>query len=213
MNSKTNISFLSIFDYAPCRYVHKAHFTIQTGVTPTEPKLWLTPGNKALSEKVTGPQLAKKFPAFYGTRKFITAFTCAQHLSVSSARSIQSMPPHPTSRISTLISYSHLRLKSSTWFPSLRSTHQNPVCASPVSHTCHKTRQCHSSWFDHPNNIWWKVQIFKLLVMYATSFLLRPNTFFSTLFSNTSAHDAPSMWVTKSHTHTKQQAILQFCIS
>ena len=42
-----------------------------------------------------GSQLIKKFPAFYGTRRFITAFTSARHLSVSCARSIQSMPPIP----------------------------------------------------------------------------------------------------------------------
>jgi len=28
-------------------------------------------------------QLVKKFPAFYGTRRFITAFTSARHLSLS----------------------------------------------------------------------------------------------------------------------------------
>jgi hypothetical protein len=35
----------------------------------------------------------KKFPAFYGTRKFITAFRSARHLSLSWASSIQSIPP------------------------------------------------------------------------------------------------------------------------
>jgi hypothetical protein len=38
----------------------------------------------------------KKFPAFYGTWKFITVFTSARHLSLSWANSIQS-PPTPTS--------------------------------------------------------------------------------------------------------------------
>jgi hypothetical protein len=42
---------------------------------------------------LTGPQLVKKFPAFYGTRNFITAFTRAGHLSLSCARLIQPMPP------------------------------------------------------------------------------------------------------------------------
>ena len=37
----------------------------------------------SLLEKPTGSQLVKKFPAFYGTRRFITAFTNARHLSLS----------------------------------------------------------------------------------------------------------------------------------
>ena len=36
-----------------------------------------------LLEKLTGSHLVKKFPTFYGTRKFITAFTRAHHLSLS----------------------------------------------------------------------------------------------------------------------------------
>jgi hypothetical protein len=43
----------------------------------------LTPHNKVLLEKLTGLQPVKKFPAFYGTRKFITAFTSARHLYLS----------------------------------------------------------------------------------------------------------------------------------
>jgi hypothetical protein len=37
----------------------------------------LTPWNRVLIENLTGLQLVKKFPAFYGTRRFITAFTSA----------------------------------------------------------------------------------------------------------------------------------------
>jgi len=36
-----------------------------------------------LLEKLTGSQLVKKFPIFYGTRRFITAFTTARHLFLS----------------------------------------------------------------------------------------------------------------------------------
>ena len=43
----------------------------------------LTPWSKALLEKLTCFQLVKKFPAFYGTRKFITAVTNARHRSLS----------------------------------------------------------------------------------------------------------------------------------
>jgi hypothetical protein len=35
----------------------------------------LTPWIRVLLEKLIGLQLVKKFPAFYGTRRFITAFT------------------------------------------------------------------------------------------------------------------------------------------
>ena len=55
-------------------------------------------------------QLVKKFPAFYETRRFITAFASARHMSLSSAGSFQSIPPQPTSWRSILILSSHLRL-------------------------------------------------------------------------------------------------------
>jgi hypothetical protein len=57
----------------------------------------LTPWSRVLPEELNGFQLIKKFPAFYGTRIFIAAFTSARQLSLSSASSIQSIPPHPTS--------------------------------------------------------------------------------------------------------------------
>jgi hypothetical protein len=43
----------------------------------------LIPCSRVLLEKLSGLQLVKKFPAFYGTRRFITAFTSARHLSLS----------------------------------------------------------------------------------------------------------------------------------
>jgi hypothetical protein len=43
----------------------------------------LNPWGKVLPGKLTGSQLVKKFPAFHGTRRFITTFTSACHLSLS----------------------------------------------------------------------------------------------------------------------------------
>jgi len=44
----------------------------------------LTPWcSRVLLEKLTGLQLVKKFPAFHGTRRFITALTSVRHLSLS----------------------------------------------------------------------------------------------------------------------------------
>jgi hypothetical protein len=37
----------------------------------------LTPWSRVPLEKLTGLQLVKKFPAFYGTRRFLTALTNA----------------------------------------------------------------------------------------------------------------------------------------
>jgi hypothetical protein len=70
--------------------------------------LSLTPWSRDLAEKLRGFQLVKKFPEFYGTRRFITAFTKARHLSLFWARSIQSTPHHPTSRRFILIFFFHL---------------------------------------------------------------------------------------------------------
>ena len=43
----------------------------------------LTSWCRVLLEKLTGLQLIKKFPAFHGTRRFITALTSVRHLSLS----------------------------------------------------------------------------------------------------------------------------------
>ena len=79
----------------------------------------LTPWCRVLLEKLTGLQLVKKFPAFHGTRRFITTPTSVRHLSLSWASTIQSIYPHPTSCRSILILSTHLRLSlPSGLFPS-----------------------------------------------------------------------------------------------
>ena len=39
--------------------------------------------DRVLLEKLTDFQLVKKFPSYYGTLNFITAFTSVRHLSLS----------------------------------------------------------------------------------------------------------------------------------
>ena len=70
----------------------------------------LTPWCRVLLDKLTGLQLVKKFPAFHGTRTFITALTSVCHLSLSWASPIQSIYPHPTFWRSILILSTHLSL-------------------------------------------------------------------------------------------------------
>ena len=97
-----------------------------------------TPWSRILLEKLTVPQLVKKFPAFYATRRFIIAFTTARQLSLPWARWIQSRPLHHTSRRSTLILSSQLCLgiPSSLFHSGL---HTKPLCAplpSPIRAVC-----------------------------------------------------------------------------
>ena len=63
----------------------QAEITESTAETDT---YLLTPQSRVLLEKLTSFQLVKEFPAFYGTGRFITAFT-------SVLRSYQSMSPGP----------------------------------------------------------------------------------------------------------------------
>ena len=71
---------------------------------------FLTPWCRVLLEKLTGLQLVKKFLAYHGTRRFITALTSVRHPSLSWASPIQSIYLHPTSWRSILILSTHLRL-------------------------------------------------------------------------------------------------------
>jgi hypothetical protein len=114
----------------------------------------LTPYSTVLLEKLTGFELVKKFPTFYGTRMFITAFTSAHRLSLSLASSIHSKTP--TSQFLKI----HLNIillstpGSPKWSLTLRFPYQNPVHASPLPHTRYMHRPSHSSLFHNPNNIW-----------------------------------------------------------
>jgi len=116
----------------------------------------LTPWRRDLLETVIGSQSVKNFPEFYGTRRFINAFTSAHHQFLPWARSIPSMTPTRFLKI-------HLNIilpstsRSSKRSISLSCTHQNPVHISSLSHTCYMPRPPHSSRFYHPNNIWWEV--------------------------------------------------------
>jgi hypothetical protein len=68
------------------------------------------------------------------------------------------------------------------------SSYQNFVCIFYHSHVCYMLCPSHPLWFDHPNNIWWSVQVMKLLIMQCSPashhFLLGPNILLSILFSN-----------------------------
>jgi len=108
----------------------------------------LTPWCRVLLEKLTGLQLVKKFPAFHGTRRFITALRSVRHLYLSWASPIQSIYPHPTSWRSILILSTHLHLGlPSGVFPSgfpSKTLYGPPL----LTHTCHMPR---ISLYNVPN--------------------------------------------------------------
>ena len=78
---------------------------------------------------------SQEIPAFYGTRRFITAFTSSHHLSLSWASSIHSIPPNPNSWRSILILSSHISLGlPSALF--LSGSLQKPCIHLYSPHTC-----------------------------------------------------------------------------
>ena len=85
------------------------------------------------------------------------------------------------------------------------------------SHILLMTHPSLSFLIPHSNNIWWGVQIIKLLIMHSpkvpvTSSLLGPNIFLSTLFSNTlSLHSSASVKDQVSQPHNTTEK-LQLCI-
>ena len=121
----------------------------------------ITPWSTVLHEKLTVSRLVKKFLAFYGTRRFITVFIRTRHLSLSWARSIQSMPPQPISWRSISILSSHLSLVSFPQFSSLK------LCIHFSSPPIRSTCAAHLILLDcnTRKNIWWGVQIIKILIM------------------------------------------------
>ena len=97
----------------------------------------LTPWNRILLETVQA-LIQSEIPNILWPQRFITAFTRACHLSLFSARSIQSMPPPFHFLKIHLITILPSMSGSSTWSLSLRFPHQNPVCTllSPIHATC-----------------------------------------------------------------------------
>ena len=83
----TNTITFDTYSYSLLSMLHvSASFTPSSGIsTPRFNYLLhlLTARSRVLLEKLAGLQLVKKFPTRYGTRRFITAFTTAGHLSLS----------------------------------------------------------------------------------------------------------------------------------
>jgi len=109
---KYKILIGQVTSYRRPRVLNTGSFALRSTLSPVLPTVTylITPWCGVLLEKLTGLQLVKKFPAYHGTRRFITALTSVRHLSVSWASPIQSIYAHPTSWRSILILSTQLRL-------------------------------------------------------------------------------------------------------
>jgi len=165
------------------------HHTELLNVVPSNCYL-LTPWSRVLLEKLTGFQLVKKFPEFYGIRRFSTTFTSARHLFLSWASSIQCLSSHPTSWRSILILSSHLCPGlSNDLFPSCFPT---KILYMPLLTPIHATCPAYLILLDSiirtilgEEYRSLSSSLCSFLHYVVTSSLLGPNILLNTLFSNT----------------------------
>ena len=143
-------------------YLHPSYaFMTCTGATPPV----LTQRSRVLLEQLTGSHLVKKFPALYGTRRFITAFlqipaTCP---CPEPDQSIPS-PTHHLLRIHLNIILSFTPGLLCGLFPTGFPT--KTLYKHFLSPYVLYARPSHSSWFYHPK---WAVKFIKRLIMYFSS--------------------------------------------
>jgi hypothetical protein len=139
----------------------KLHTKIRMVEDQGEEKVyWLTHWSRVLPEMLTFLSQSRNFPNIMEPE--------------SSLPHSQGPPPVPISPVHAFPSHSleiHFNIiflsmpRSPKWSLSLRPPQHNTISTSPVSHSCHMRRPSHYSWLDHPENIWWRVQIVKLLVI------------------------------------------------
>ena len=96
----------------------------------------LTPWRRVRLEKLTGLQLVKKFPAFHGTRRFITALTSVRHLSILGQPNLVHIPTSHLLEIHPNIIHPSTP-RSPQLSPSHRFPPQDPIHPfSPIRATC-----------------------------------------------------------------------------
>ena len=148
---------------------------------------FLTPRSRIFLEKLTDLQLVKKFPAFYGTRRFIIALQVSTNAPI-----LSQIDPVHTPTFHLLKIHRNIILPSTPgspqWSLSHRFPNQNPVHPSPpIRATCPAhlillhmiTRTILGEGYRSLSS-----SLCSLLHSPVTSSLLGPNILLSTLFSN-----------------------------
>jgi len=153
------------------REKHRSKGNIKTNIKETvcEQRWWKWTYNSVTNSMERSPSsgtnshTVEKFLTFYGTQRFIIVFTRVRHWYLSWARWLQSTHSHPISLWSILILSSRLHLGLPIGlFPSGFRIKIVYVFLMYL-HAYYVPLPSHP-WFDHPNSIWWKVQIMKLLI-------------------------------------------------
>jgi hypothetical protein len=133
------------------RVTHYVHIRELPGST-------LAPWCRTLFEKLIVTQFVKKYPAFLLNPK--------AHHRVYTSPPLDPIPrqPNPVHPIEPYLLKVHLNIilsptpRSSQWSLTFGPPNQNPVNTSPLPHACHMSRPPHPPWFNHPNNIRWRIQ-------------------------------------------------------
>jgi hypothetical protein len=136
----------------------------------------------AVLVKLLVVQLLKNFPTFYGTWGLIAVFTRALHWSLSSARLIQSIPPHPISPSTYILVI--LVVSFLLAFPSISYMHSSSppfmLHVLPISFSLTWSFQLYLS-----KSTSYEAAHYAVFFDPPSFHLFRPNILLSTLFSNT----------------------------
>jgi hypothetical protein len=97
----------------------------------------------------------KKLSTLCRTRRIIAVFTAARHWSLNTVHTLTSslFKIHFNINLPSTIRPPNL----SHFYGFLTKMYEFFICHMRVP------RPCHSHWFHHPNNIWWKAETIKLL--------------------------------------------------
>ena len=190
------VGLRSLLTTMSCLNLHMAQKFYAVGIAYT---YLLTPLSRVLLKQLTSSQLVKKFPAFYGTQRFITTFyKCLPPVSILSQISLFTTIQLPEKK-NILILSSHLCLGLSSGFflSGFPTKTLYTLIPSPIHATCPPT--LHLILLDLITQTILGEEyrslsssLYSFLHSPLTSFVLGPSILFSTLFSTPSACVPPS---------------------
>jgi hypothetical protein len=146
---------------------------------------WTNSLEQSRSRETTGSSACQEIPRILSNRKVhYRIHKGPPHVPILSQNSVVRAP---IPRLDTPFQYYHSIYAYVFQVASFSHvTPPKPCIRLSFPHTCYMLRPSHSSWFCHPRNIWWKVQITVCLIMESSSLpcypaFLGPTIFLSTL--------------------------------